>query len=97
MFDSLGCKSSSQPDRGESDSEAQGRRCEAGSEGSVEQKREQCTRTDRRRERRASGPMIAKPISIKDAKRKIRWLRVESDRTYLGRSVARLGFGLSVE
>jgi len=36
--------------------------------------------------------MVAKPISIKDAKRKFGWLRVESSRAHRGRSAARLGF-----
>jgi isopentenyl diphosphate isomerase/L-lactate dehydrogenase-like FMN-dependent dehydrogenase len=49
-------------------SEAQGRHREVGSEGSVEQTREAL---DKKRirglRRRASGPMIAKPIFSKDA------------------------------
>ena len=49
-------------------SEAQGRRREAGSEGSVEQKREPMNKNRIRGiQRRAKGQMTAKPISIKDA------------------------------
>ena len=53
------------------DSPSQGRRREAGSEGRLVAKtRADEQKPDTRRERRASRLMTAKPISIKDAKRK---------------------------
>ena len=69
---------------------------EAGSEGSVEQRREPMYKNRIRGGRRwTSGRTTVKSISIKGARTYIRRLRVEGGRTYLGRSVLCPSKGLS--
>lgn len=71
-------------------SEAQGRRREAGSEGSAERKmRADGQEPDTRRERRTSRQLTAKSISIKGAGRKSGGCASECEWTYLGRPVVR--------
>src|SRR6267378_2923449 len=73
-------------------SEAQGRHREVGSEGSVEQRYGPMDKNRiRGLRRRTSEQLIAKSISIKDAGGKSGG-RIESSRTYHGRSAVRLGF-----
>ena len=77
-----------------SDSEAQRRRREAGSEGSVEQRCGSMNKTaDMRRERQTSGQLTAKSISIKGAKRKSDDGALKAIEASLGRSALGSGFG----
>ena len=55
------------------------------SEGSVEQTHEPIQEPDMRRERRTSGLMTAKSLSIKGAERKFGGCARKADGTYLGR------------